>query len=105
MIEEAHLDADLRPLDRLGRVQLHRLNIATWIKAIPGFMAQFQPVPTRYYAGDRLTFGMHCPCGEDVTGDVGSLTPHEGCSRIYLYTGRYALVANSPTSEEVAIAT
>lgn len=106
MIEHGLLDADLRPLDRLGRVQPHRLNVLTFAKAIPGFAEQFRTVPAKFYtATDGERVQVECPCGEPVTCELGSLTLHGPCKRVYLYAGKRLLVANSPTREEVAVTT
>lgn len=105
MIEPGRLDADLRPLDRFGRVQPRRLNVLTFMRTIPGFASRFRDVPERFYAGDVKAAEVACPCGTETSCPTGALTACEGCERIYLYVVARLMVGNSPVSEEVSAAT
>lgn len=100
MIEKGFLDEDLRPRDRLGRLVPHRLNMVTFMRAIPGFASQFRTVPERFYVGEKAKATINCPCGELVEADTGAMTTCDGCERIYVWLVRRLVVGNSPIAEE-----
>lgn len=105
MIEDGLLNADLKPVDRLGRTLPRRLNILTFAKALPGFTDQFIAVPSRFYAKTPGVAQVECPCGQVVSAELGNLTRHDGCERIYLYMGKDVMVGNSPAREESGMST
>lgn len=100
MIEDGHLDEDLKPMDRLGRQELHRMNVLSFMRAIPGFASRFQTtVPDSYWTGKRKGCEVKCPCGTETEFELGVMHECPGCERIYLHVGRQLRVGNSPTRE------
>lgn len=74
------------PRDLLGRKDLHRLNLASYAKAIPGFAERIRKVPARAVQeekGDEAF--VTCPCGANVvaTQELGDCPAD--CGRHYIY--------------------
>lgn len=88
--------------DFLGRRQPRRIGPLAFMRAIPGLRDQFSEVPPEYWAEDVTAEGMFscavvsCPCGQSPSVEIGTLGSCPGCPRIFYYTGRAVLVANSP---------
>lgn len=102
MIEDGNLTADLIPVDHLGRREPHRMNVLTFMRAIPGFASQFQVrVPESFYSGKKKSCEVRCPCGSTGDMELGVMFACPGCERIYLYLGSSLRVGNSPTRTEV----
>lgn len=72
-----------------------------FVQAIPGFAAQFKPVPEGYVDEDRVA----CPCGRTVLVEPVTLTPCEDCERLYIGAGRnrvYVGYRELPVSDAVS---
>lgn len=94
-------DTIARTSDRIGR-QNPRLafNFATFMRSIPGWGEQWTPIPDEFWQEDvtfdRLSFAtVACPCGAEPRVGAGR-TLQCACERIFFYSGRGVLVANSP---------
>lgn len=75
-------------------------NFATFARGIPGYAELFSPIPDEFWTQDVATDGyttavVACPCGQEPAVEAG-LTLACSCGRIYFFSGRGVLVANSP---------
>lgn len=83
-------------------------NFATLARTIPGYLDQFTAIPNEFWAANVTTTGIStaivaCPCGQEPVIEAG-LTEQCACGRIFFFSGRGVMVANSPKgSEPVAV--
>lgn len=89
-----------RPVDRLDRVQPHRMNAVTFRFALgPDYLRQFRgEVPGEMFTLDKgeegaLVAVIACQCGGEPQAQPGYPTGCDGCERVFLYDGDRVRVA------------
>lgn len=89
-------DDVLRPKDRIGRQQLHRMRFANILEAMPWMIRAFtKEVPPEHIAWGDGEATISCHCGERPLVKLGDIKSCE-CGRFFLHAGRTILVALSP---------
>lgn len=97
-------EANLPMVDTFGRVQLHSLGLATWVKAmVMPLGIPFEKIPGEFWTLDTdedgfTTAVVACPCQETPTTNAGTWTTC-ACERAYAFTGTEVYVINSKSSK------